>query len=170
MGDRPFWRTAGQSNSTLYFFSRATEKKKTWICDISFFSVRISIFGITVFEICSRVFKEYSIKFGQRTLISLLVVCGRLEFRVESHHLGDEGVALLLNFLPCAIFPGVQPLALAVVNGLRRWRPENGRKEDKNNKKHQYICYRWRHCINKLDILSSPDLNDGSFISLDRNL
>lgn len=79
-------------------------------------------------------------------------------------------MTLLLNFLPCAIFPGVQPLALAVVNGLRRWRPENGRKEDKNNKKHQYICYRWRHCINKLDILSSPDLNDGSFISLDRNL
>lgn len=48
----------------------------------------------------------------------LLVVCGRLELRVESDHLGDERMALFLDLLSGAVLACVQPLALAVVDGL----------------------------------------------------
>lgn len=56
----------------------------------------------------------------------VLIVCRRFEVRVESNHFRDEGVALLLDFLPRAVLTGVQPLALAVVDGLGRGRPESG--------------------------------------------
>lgn len=51
-------------------------------------------------------------------MAALLVVCGRLELRVEADHLCDEGVALLLDLLAGAVLAGVQPLALTVVDGL----------------------------------------------------
>lgn len=51
------------------------------------------------------------------------VICRRFKVRVESNHLSDEGMTLLLNLLSCTILTGVQPLALAVVDGLRRRRP-----------------------------------------------
>lgn len=58
----------------------------------------------------------------------ILIICRGFEVWVESDHFSDEGVTLLLNLLPCTILTSVQPLALAVVDGLRRGRPEsNGR-------------------------------------------
>lgn len=60
-----------------------------------------------------------------------LVVCGGLEVRVESHHLGDEGVALFFDLLAGAILPGVQPFALTVVDRLWRGRPGEGRGRQK---------------------------------------
>lgn len=50
----------------------------------------------------------------------ILVVSRGLELRVECHHIGDEGMTLLLDLLARAVLPGVQPLALAVIDGL--WR------------------------------------------------
>lgn len=55
-----------------------------------------------------------------------LVVCRGLEVRVETHHLGDEGVALLFNLLAGAVLPCVQPFAFAVVDRLWRGRPGEG--------------------------------------------
>lgn len=56
----------------------------------------------------------------------LLVVCGRFELRVESHHLCNERMAFLLQLLTGAVLACVQPLALAVVDGLRRGGPGRG--------------------------------------------
>lgn len=53
----------------------------------------------------------------------VLVIGGRFELGVEADHFGDKGVALLLDLLARAILARVQPLALAVVNGLRRGTP-----------------------------------------------
>lgn len=39
--------------------------------------------------------------------INILIICRRLKVRVESDHLSDEGVTLLLNLLSCAILPGI---------------------------------------------------------------
>lgn len=39
--------------------------------------------------------------------LDILVVCRRLEVRVQSDHFSDEGMALLLDLLPRAILTGV---------------------------------------------------------------
>lgn len=57
---------------------------------------------------------------------NILVVSGGLELRVECHHIGDEGVTLLLDLFACAVLPGIQPLPLAVVDGLWRRGPWGG--------------------------------------------
>ena len=62
---------------------------------------------------------------------NILVVSGGLEFRVECHHIGDEGVTLLLDLLACAVLPGIQPLPLAVVDGLWRRGPWGGERVDR---------------------------------------
>lgn len=64
---------------------------------------------------------------------NLLVICRRLEVGVKPDHLGDERVTLLLDLLPRAILARVQPLALAVVDGLRGGGPENGRQKRAKN-------------------------------------
>lgn len=49
-----------------------------------------------------------------------LVIGRRFELWVEGDHLLDHQVPLLLQLLACAVLPRVQPLALAVIDGLRR--------------------------------------------------
>lgn len=45
---------------------------------------------------------------GEKHMEPAILVVGRgLELRVESHHLGDEGVTLLFDLLAGAILPGV---------------------------------------------------------------
>lgn len=58
-------------------------------------------------------------------LQNLLIIWRRLVFAVDEQHLLDGVVSHLLKLLPLAIFPGVQPLTIRGVDGLRRWRPEN---------------------------------------------
>lgn len=59
------------------------------------------------------------------------VVSRWFEFRIESHHLSNERMSLLFQFLARAVFTCVKPFPLAVVDGLRRRRPVTrvGRRE-----------------------------------------
>ena len=54
-----------------------------------------------------------------------LVIWRGLVLAVDEKHLLDGIVPHLLELLPLAIFPRVQPLTIRGVDGLRRGRPEN---------------------------------------------
>lgn len=69
---------------------------------------------------------------------AILVVSRGFEFRVQSHHLCNERMSLFLQFLACTIFTRVKPLALAVVDGLRRWRPVKRKEQQRCNSQNLY--------------------------------
>ncbi len=61
--------------------------------------------------------------------IRSLVVRRWLVIGVDGQHVRDGMVTRLLQLLPLAVLPRVQPLAIRRVDGLRRGRPEGDRKQ-----------------------------------------